>query len=233
MTALDWSGWDWGASVARYRREIAFLLSGLLASLGMAGGAVPRTVSRRRRLAVLSVLRPLEAALRRVIVMAMRQEGPVAPSVRRSPPDGSIPRGGKNRVMHVPALPLFDPRKSPLPRRRHVAAVRVPRISFFDGFDPPRPTVPSPGDVLDAGALARRLLSAKAALADIPRQARRMARAIARREAAAARPSRPVRPARPPGHRHRGRRPVDFLLAETHQLACIALQGGMRAAGSA
>ena len=227
MFATDWSGWDWTASIERYSREIGVLLAGLFALMGMAGGAVShRTVSRRRRLEVLSVLRPLEAALRRVIVMALVDlpDRGVRAVPRGAPPVAPVPAGGGDR----PApFALFDARRRVGIVRRTVPERRAPRIWFFDGSDPPRETwtPPSDDDVLDAGALVRRLLSAKAALSDIPAQARRMARAIARRRAAGRPVLRPMRHARPPGHRADGKRPVDRVLAETHDLACIAMRG--------
>ena len=226
MFATDWSGWDWTASVERYAREIGFLLSGLLALMGMAGGTVShRTVSRRRRLEVLAVLRPLEAALRRVIVMALVDlpDRGVRAVPRGAPPVAPVPAGGGAR----PApFPLFDARRRVGIVRRTVPERRAPRIWFFDGSDPPRETrtPPSDDDVLDAGALVRRLLSAKAALSDIPAQARRMARALARRERAGRSVLRPMRPGRPPGHRGRGARPVDVVLAECQDLALVALR---------
>ena len=230
MRTLDWSGWDWGASVERYSREIGVVLSGLLCLLGMMGGAVPGTVSRRRRLEVLAVLRPLEAAMRRVIVMAAKGVV-VPPPVKRDGPTGPIPRGDGTSDRLSP-FPLFDPRNPPIPRQRYVPKAREPRIWFFDGFDPPRPVrvEPSPDDEIGAVALAKRLLSLRAALSNIPRQAQRMARVVAKREAAGKKIVRPVRYARPPGHRHRGKRPVDLLLAETHELACIALREVVREA---
>ena len=228
MRTLDWSGWDWGASIKRYSREIGVVLSGLLCLLGMMGGAVPGTVSRRRRLEVLAVLRPLEAAMRRVIVMVAKG---VEVPLRRDAPTGAIPHGKGSSERPLP-FPLFDPRNPPIPKRRYVPKAREPRIWFFDGFDPPRISraVPSDDDEISAVALAKRLLSLQAALSDIPKQARRMARVVAKREAAGKKIVRPVRYARPPGHRYKGKRPVDLLLSETHELACIALREASREA---
>ena len=230
MRTLDWSGWDWGASIERYSREIGVVLSGLLCLLGMMGGAVPATLSRRKRLEVLAVLRPLEAAMRRVIVMAAKGLA-ASPPAKRGGADALVPRGTGSSGRPLP-FPLFDPRNPPIPKRRYVPKAREPRIWFFDGFDPPRPArmEPSEGDEISAVALTRRLLSLRAALSDIPKQAKRMARVVAKREAAGKKIVRPMRYARPPGHRYKGKRPVDLLLAETHELACIALREAMREA---
>ena len=187
--ASDWSGWDWRLSVAVHAREACVVLRGLLALLGMMGGARPGTVSRRRRAEVFAVLRPLEAALRRIVVMAMKAAGAAVLSSRKAtPPAGPIPRGDGASDRPLPFV-LFDARNAPLPTvRRTVPEARAPRIAFFDGLDdrvawPARPgsTGPAPEDALSADGLVRRLLSAKAALEDIPRQAKRMARAVARR----------------------------------------------------
>ena len=147
-------------------------------------------------------------------------------------PDTSALSRGNNPSDRPLPFPLFDARNPPIPKRRYVPKAREPRIWFFDGLDPPRPARvdPSPEDEIGAAALAKRLLSLRAALSDIPKQARRMARAVAKREAAGKKVVRPVRYARPPGHRHRGKRPVDLLLAETHELACIALREASREA---
>jgi hypothetical protein len=68
--------------------------------------------------------------------------------------------------------------------------------------------------------LGRRLEALKLALADLPRQARRLVRLQARREKV---PSlclkSPLRPGRPPGYRRKPNHDVDHVLAECHALA--------------
>ncbi len=91
------------------------------------------------------------------------------------------------------SLPLFDPLKRFGVRRRSVKPSAMPRISFLDSrpFNPlfqtprtPDPLPPSPDDLLDAGRLHRRLEAMASALDDLPRQAKRIARWQARRDAA-------------------------------------------------
>ena len=233
--------WDWQLSVEVYGRKLQGIIAELFVLMGMAGGQVPKTVSRAQRLAVLEILRPAEAALRRVIVMAMLGIGVIdgvrkrrARPAPRKMPLKDAPRGEADRA---PVFPLFDPRMwlggilRPRKRRRGPG----PRITVV-GVDRYVPYVPPPlplsDDTLDAASLVRRLRAMQAALDDIPAQARRLARLIARRKARA-KPGvvRPMRYARPPGHRAGGKRDVDEILADCQYLALFAMYEAERAAG--
>ena len=89
----------------------------------------------------------------------------------------------------------------------------------------PAPASPPSADGLVNGLrLIRRLEALESALADLPRQARRLARWRIRQEKAAD-PSlkTPLRPGHPPGHRKRAIHEVDELLSECHWLACYAM----------
>ncbi len=76
---------------------------------------------------------------------------------------------------------------------------------------------------VNAAALHRRLRALRLALADLAKQARRLARYNGRRDAAlkAGRPARlsPLRPGLPPGWRARPRHAIDPVLRECHRLA--------------
>ncbi|HUR43994.1 MAG TPA: hypothetical protein VMZ01_07830, partial [Aestuariivirga sp.] len=86
------------------------------------------------------------------------------------------------------------------------------------------PAPPSDDGRIDASRLFRRLDALKLALDDLPRQARRLARARARREKAPhSRFKSPLRPGRPPGHCKIPVHDVDYVLAECHGLACHAM----------
>jgi hypothetical protein len=88
----------------------------------------------------------------------------------------------------------------------------------------PAPTPPPCADGLINGArLIRRLEALESALADLPRQARRLVRWRMRQEKAP-NPSfkSPLRPGNPPGHRKRAVHEVDELLSECHWLAHYA-----------
>jgi hypothetical protein len=163
----------------------------------------PATLPRHLHRAVLSLLRPAEAAVRRLIIVAARGIVVAVPPARpRTPkPTSTILRNGMGTGIVMPrgfrskaglsrtaprslALPLFDP----LPRwgaTPRPAASGFPRISIPGLTQPfPVPRAPSPDDPLDATRLALRLQALGATLDDLPRQARRFARWRAARHAA-------------------------------------------------
>ncbi len=205
--------------------------------------ALPRQLHR----AILRLLRPAEAAARRLIIVAAR--GLVLPPPRPRRP--AIPRKrGRAGTPPPPALPLFD-RLSPwrVPARR--VAGGVPRISV-PGFSDPFPiAIPGPDDRVDAARLAARLAALDAALDDLPAQAKRFARwraraappqslpppcgegsGVPRRRTSLhaahaktrARRLWPLRPGRPPGWRRKPVHEVHDVLDVVHGLAVWALQ---------
>jgi hypothetical protein len=200
------------------------------------------TLPRHLHRAVLRLLRPAEAAARRLIIVmardlphpALQAQGPsLEGRPQAAPPASQKARKAARRA----TLPLFDP----LPRwrgpRRPVAA-GVPRISFpGDGasapLSPRQP--PMPDDPIDATRLALRLRAVAKALDNLPAHAGRFARWRARRDAAGKhqaqrKPSArrgvkrrvwPLRPGRPPGSRaaRRHAHPVHDVLNIVHDLA--------------
>ncbi len=166
---------------------------------------------------MLRLLRPAEAATRRLIIIAAR--GLVVelapPRLRAAKPKPVLNRsnGFGTGVVIRPgplpewaralapkrsptlSLPLLDPVKRFGVRRRSVKLSAMPRISLLGDrpFNPlfarphlpdPVPQPSSPDDPLDAGRLHRRLEAIGRALDDLPRQAKRLARWQARRDAA-------------------------------------------------
>jgi len=154
---------------------------------------------------VLSLLRPAEAAARRLIIVAARGIVVALPSARpRKPrPTSTILRNGIGTGIVMPrgfrpvaglsrtapralALPLFDPLprwgESPRPAASGVPRISLPGVIAPFPVTPRRP--PAPDDPLDATHLALRLKALGAALDDLPRQARRFARWRARADAA-------------------------------------------------
>lgn len=176
------------------------------------------TVTRVVLAGLFAVLRPAEAAVRRLIAVAAR-DLVVTPRARRSAPSAPIAKGS-NAGGRVPCFALFDPRRSINPKRRRTPG-HGPNVRFFDGLDekPSRRTPPSPDDRMSTARLRRRLEALLHALADIQKQARRLAGRYARQE----RPIRPMRPGRPPGFQSHGKREIDDILADCHELALIAL----------
>ena len=192
-------------------------LLGLVAvMLGMLpeGGMIARAAKRR----VLEILLPAEACLRRLIVILTRTMA--VPVVKeRAAPVGPIPRG-ESDAERVPAFGLFDPRRELEMNRKRGRRGPEPRIGFFDEWVPQtRKPTPTDEDELDVASLRRRIAAMQRALEDLPGQARRLMRIIARRKQAGIRKVRPMRPGRPPGHREKGKREVDTLLAQLDDLA--------------
>ncbi|QKV19431.1 hypothetical protein [Oricola thermophila] len=149
-------------------------------------------------------------------------------------PDGPVPLGP------IPAFPLIDPRKRfdfTRPRRRY--ARTRPRIRLL-GDNPfpvymrhpplPEPDLRLPGDAVPAVTLLRRLVSARMALDNIHREARRLARHEARVRHRPPDSRRVIytalRPGPPPGHRKRGRHAIDEVLGECHRVAVWAEREG-------
>jgi hypothetical protein len=213
---------DWNAAIEKNREALKRVLAMLVAMAGLDGSRA--TLPRHLHRAVLSLLRPAEAAARRLIIVAARGIVVALPRQRpRKPkPTSTILRSGIGTGIVMPrgfrpmaglsrtaprtfALPLFDR----LPRwstRARPAASGFPRISIPGLTQPfPVPRAPSRDDPIDATRLALRLGALGAALDDLPRQARRFARWKARRDRAltAGRIHRvtPLRPGRPPGGR--------------------------------
>jgi hypothetical protein len=261
---------DWQAAIEKNRGALKRVLAGLVAMAGLGGRqpgagqeqaatgpAVPDCLlpaadcrlllPRHLYRAVLRLLRPSEAAARRLVIIAARGLV-VTPAKPRKPQPkpGRAARAGqagtepslKPRGL---CLPLLDP----LPawnRRRRPAPAGVPRISV-PGFSRPFPVAlrrpPSPDDAVDARRLALRLGALGRALDDLPAQARRFARWEASRNPARAPENRhrasparriwPLRPGRPPGvgprdgHKVSGHE-VHEILKDVHGLAVWALE---------
>jgi hypothetical protein len=213
---------DWARAIERNRDALAAILSGLFAMLGLAARQLHR--------AVLRVLRPAESAMRRLIVIAARGLVVKPLPARPMPAGGVVGKGGASR----PVFQLFDPRKR-FAHQRRSGKRGNPRILTFWGdphlvplWSTPQPifkpvTPPDDGQI-DAWRLWRRLEALKLALADIPRQARRLVRMRMKRETVPSlRLKSPMRPGRAPGSRQKPDHDVDHVLAECHALARDAM----------
>ena len=221
---------DWDRAIKRNSEVLAGIVETLFVMLGLVGDATVSRISWPSYRAVLRVLRPAESALRRLIVVAARGLV-VAPVVSRPKPAGAAkPR--KGGTPRVPSFQLFDPQtRIMLPRRRRPPRA-VPRIHMFnaDGefitIGPPLRPAKAPARTKSADGMVsavrviRRLEALEAALADLPRQAKRLVRWRMRQETSP-NPSfkTPLRPGRPPGSRRRSTHEVDELLSECDWLA--------------
>ncbi len=225
---------DWDVAIERNREPLLRIIATLFAMIGLTGTDAVERLSRPLYRTVLGVLRPAEAAVRRLIVVAAR--GMVAkPRQRRPAPVGlAISGTGRGRL----SFQLFDPRR-PCGEdngRRHAGPRPQPHIRFIDiAFDPrisvfrhaahaaaaPARDAESAvaDDTINAIPLCRRLAAIKRALEDLPRQARRYARWRARPiEARRPRLSTPMRRG-PPRGRRKPTHEVDEILTRCHWLA--------------
>ena len=131
-----WAGMDWALAIERNRQPLLRIVAVLCGMIGLGGGGAVARLSRPVYRAVLVVLRPAEAAVRRLIVVAARGIV-VKPQARRPAPRGRIISSGtgQGRV----AFQLFDPPRilARADERRDAAAKGDPRIRVIDvAFDP-------------------------------------------------------------------------------------------------
>ena len=225
---------DWARAIETNHAALTRIVAELIAMLAlMAGGPAERLAFPAYR-AVLRVLRPAESAVRRLIIVAARDlvMEPSAAAARSEPKRLARSAKGSARI----SFQLFDPRKGFARVRSSPASKAVPRIRVI-GFDPRIPMsrvslqpvitpVREPDGTVSAKRLRRRLAAIRAALEDLPRQAKRLARWRARRERMAfVRFRSPLRPGRPPGYRSRPRHDVDHVLIECHALAFQVVRG--------
>jgi hypothetical protein len=222
---------DWALAIERNRALLLRIVAALFALIGLGEGARVERLSGPVYRAALRVLRPAEAAVRRLIVVMARDMVVKPPSVRparRTKAGPKIPGKGQGRR----SFQLFDPRQRlEWNKRRHPQGPRAePRIHVIE-FDPRSPLfrqlppgaagpVRAPQDTVNAQPLCRRLAAIKAALEDLAFQARRYARWRARPfEARRPKLASTLRPGPPPGHRKRPSHEVDAILSECHWLA--------------
>ena len=221
---------DWARAIERNSEALRGIVAALFAMLGLESAAMVLLLPHSVHRAVLRVLQPAESAVRRLVVIAARGlVVKVTPS--RPMPAEPIGKGGRSH----PAFQLFDPRKRLVLLHDGVPARFHPRIHAFGGDPrvaalwaaPPSlaAPAPSPDGLVNAEALTRRLQALTAALGDLPRQARRLARWRLRREnIPSLKFKSPLRPGHPPGYRRKKHHEIDEVLAECHGLAHDALR---------
>jgi len=230
--------------IERYRRALFRLVAGLFVMAGLEPGTGGvETLPRRVRSAILRVLRQAESATRRLAVVKARElEVPVY--VVRSTGRKSVAKGlgkaegEKESQARIPRFTLIDPRvfleelhPNLKPRRSKAQRKREsePRLLFrfcdFDGaaceaWSEPAPEL-SPDDPMTAKHICRRMQALHHALSNLPKQAQRLVREMAKRAAAPPGPGRvpPLRYGFPPGYRKKPIHVVDTILRECHLLA--------------
>lgn len=232
---------DWNAAIERNRDALKRILAMLVTMAGIAvgprpearaGGEPRRTLPRHLHRAIVSLLRPAEAAARRLIIVVARDLVVAPPRPAKPKPalaNAALRRLGiavvtspADRAAAAPqsravrprtlSLPLLDPLPRPARRARKTVSDRsMPRIWTLGMADPkpvpPLPPSPSPDDPVDATRLGLRLAALASALNDLPGQAMRFARWKARRDSA--RPAGRLRRLSPlrPGPAYGARRP--------------------------
>jgi hypothetical protein len=209
-----------------HHTALSSIVASLFAMLGLTGGAAPERIARHLHRAVVAVLRPAESAVRRLIVVLAK--GMKAKARDPRPLPAEFPRGDKSQPSR--SFQLFDVRPrlflQPPPRR---SAHPQPRITFFGDGEVRRllhaPEPKAAGDGLaDAANLVRRLQAVKAALDNLPRQAQRLVRALARRaKIPCLKFQGPLRRGRAPGWRQRPLSEIDGILHQCDWLAREAL----------
>jgi hypothetical protein len=234
-------GWDWDQAIKRQADALLALLAMLFRGLGLDEGEIMERITSGQRRRVLRILQPAESAARRLIVAAARGLA-VKPLPAARPagvkPRGGIAKAGSSSGTSIPSFQLHDPRKSFKPRRQRRKPFVLPTISIM-GYDahvlgfsaaPPAPAASPPEDdddgLITGLALSRRLQALKAALDDVPKQARRLMRWQARRQQIQKlRPvfATPLRPGLPPGWRRKPVHEVDQILRECESLAAYAM----------
>ncbi len=215
-------------AAARDRSAIAGIVAGLFALLGLgAGGCIPLYLRRR----ILRVLRPAESAVRRlIVVMARGMKAKAAPP--RPAPVGLVRADAQSRPLR---FQLFDCRRrfSSAPSRPAASPLAGPRIRSFEDSGPvpvhapagaPEKQARASDGLIAAPNLLRRLEAIRDALADLPRQARRLARAMARRSKfERLKLQTPLRPGAAPGFRRRPSHDIDHILERCQWRAREAL----------
>jgi hypothetical protein len=198
---------DWNRAIEINRLALVRIVGELLGMLGVVSGV-----------ALQRVLRPAESALRRLIVIAAHGLV-VKPRVARAMPKGLVI---VSKVAGATTFQLFDTRKNfnfVTPKNSLVVMVKTHTRNPYNPFDPMYWPKPKSAHSPEA-CLARRLAALKQALETLPRQAKRLVRWQAKREATPnAKFTTPLRPGRAPGFRAKPRLEIDYILKECHGLA--------------
>ena len=216
---------NWPQAIERNSETLLRIILALAASLGLSDGGVLKTLPRFLYNKAMRIIVPAESAVRRLILIIAHEMklrgGFKLPKARITFTNfmllNPLPAD------HIPAFNLLDPRK--------IFGLEAPDYYGFGGnHNDQRDDDDS--EALDktpipAAALGRRLLALKAALENLPKQARRLARWYEQRDAAYAKNQphlySPVRPGLPPAYRKHNLDEIDDVMIECHSLALIAL----------
>jgi hypothetical protein len=223
------------------KQALLRIVAGLFALLGLRGnqpdgqpGSIaPQRIGRALHGMIGFVLRPAESAVRRLIVLVSLTLQAKPATVRPMPPSLPEALAGSRKGRAPLAFRLFDPRLRLVIRACKAPAKTraMPRITFFgDGevrtlsLGGATPEKRDSEGLIASTTLLRRLEALKFALENLPRQARRLARALQRRQKVPGlKMQGAIRPGHPPGHRARRSHEIDDILRRCHWLAREAL----------
>lgn len=234
---------NWEGAIEKNRADLIRVVAWLFTWLKIEEGGSIETLPRINHGTVLFVLRPAESALRRLIYVASIVYRIAAPILRDRALTGGrkAPKTeGKSETQRPLPFKLIDPRKrfDLFPDRPKYAKGPGPRITVFGSDDPifdrsdlyayqERMAMPR-AEEISGVQLCRRLNALKAALDDLPAQARRLVALkarMARLNKLIGKPDLSVmRPGAPPGYRRRHRHEVDEILYECQQIALMAIR---------
>jgi hypothetical protein len=206
---------DWQYAIDRNREKLLVIVMELMKRLGFLTGENVSTLPYYIYRKGLLILRPAEAAVRRLIMMAayhmeLRGIKLAKPRAKTTTPATSFP----STATFAPSFNLIDPLKPYAPEPPDYSGFRPPFDDQIGAFDR-TPT--------STASLHRRLLALKHALETVDAQARRLTRWYAVQQLAHQqnRPCRtsPLRPGLPPGYRAKPVHEVDAVLLDCHFFA--------------
>jgi hypothetical protein len=205
-------------AMRRNRGELFGFLGWMLASFQILREMPVGLDAQAVHLAVLRMLRAVEAAVRRLV--SVQASGMVVEPSRVMP--GDVARGA-GALRRMPVFRLLDPRKAF--GSRPYGTVSAPRVTVI-GLDDwtPADGADAVRKPLNIETLRRRLVAVQGALDDLPKQARRLVRWRMRQQRLMAAgnkrgPLSPMRPGWPPGYRVDGREAFHVVLLECDVLA--------------
>ena len=207
---------DLSLAIERNRVILLRIVAGLMAMIPRIGrdDALARPVY----LMILSVLRPAESAMRRLVAVAA--VGMTAPPNRARPVLGaafSIGSGYEKRLN----FRLFDARLR-LGLAKNTPPKAGPRVGVIGVDDPVfgDADMARGPEAISTQIVEKRLTALRDALEDVPKQARRLVRMLGK---IGQKYRHPMRPGRPPGYRKKRQHEVDDILTECHALALYTL----------
>jgi hypothetical protein len=215
---------DWQLAITRNREALMTIIMALVKSLGLSDGGVLTSLPILVYARALAILRPAESAVRRLIMIAAHEMALRGVKLRVRRQGGLAEflyshRPNPHAEPAIPAFNLIDPLKT-----FGEAAPDFEVLGYHQSLD--NQDSPQTTTRISALTLSRRLLALKNALDNLPKQAKRLARWYAQRDAARQnlrlhRLS-PLRPGPPVGLPKSKRSELQELLLECHLLAIHA-----------